>query len=69
MVIGAGDPSILLERQNVKPLGRERQFDLDIDLFLSAAELGRNLPGRSQRQPELEAGPGGDDTEDNAKPA
>ncbi len=33
MVVGAGDPSILLKRQNVKAFGRKRQLDLDVDLF------------------------------------
>ena len=66
MVIGAGDPSILLERQNVKSLGHERQIDLHVHLVRSAAEFGRNLSGRRQRQPELEAGPRDDHAENGA---
>src|SRR3954471_22322034 len=40
MALRAGDPSILLERQNVKTFGREWQLDLDIDLFGRAVEFG-----------------------------
>jgi hypothetical protein len=33
MVIRSGEPSILLDRENVKALGLERQLDLHIDLL------------------------------------
>jgi len=33
MIVGSGDPSIFLECENVKALGRKRKLDLHIHLF------------------------------------
>src|SRR5664280_472974 len=69
MVVRAGDPSILLKRQNVKAFGRKGQCDLDVDLLRRARKFGRDLRRGNQREPELEAEPCRDHAEHGAAPA
>src|SRR5664279_3226830 len=57
MVVRAGDPSILLKRQNVEAFGRKGQRDLDIDLLRRARQFGRDFRRSNQREPELECEP------------